>query len=629
MTTPPALDTGSMNFAALRRSGCYYVDKTMHLSEVLGPARGPLLLTRPRRFGKTLTQYTLRSFLELNYEHPGSPNADAGLFEGLAVSEDAELCAQYQGQFPVIFITLKDLQCQTFAAACQELCGRIAALYSEFDFLAAAPRLKALQRRSFELCLQLPDLEPGSRREELLSASLLLLAQCLHAVYGRPAYILIDEYDVPLLWAAHYSSAGERGYYENLRLMLFTMLGRVVKTGDAAVRRCIMTGCLRLNPPGSLSGVNNLLELGMDSWHCAALMGFTQEEADQLLAACGLTERREEVRAWYDGYLCGNVRLYNPWSLIHFCYAAQAHPDALPRNFWIRTSSDDFRRCFIDDLSAGGMTIMQQLMDGQAVSLSLREQLGYPDLDEREHDDRSFFTLLYQAGYLTRAQPGPGDDDGSERYVIPNCEVLDCFRARVHDYFTQKAVQTNPRFAALIEAFLTGSPLLVQQGLRWLYSHYLDMQVAAGRLRRSRRQADGVADTEETCLQEQEAAARRRGERELGYQTLCMGVLTLFDGAALVDLRMEHVLGSGRADISFAGRGPAAACLLEFKVARSEDDEALDEAAAQGLRQTRDNGCAPAMLAGNPRLEVVYSYGIGCRAKACRVQMEEIRRGSL
>ena len=139
MTTPPALDTGSMNFAALRRSGCYYVDKTMHLSEVLGPARGPLLLTRPRRFGKTLTQYTLRSFLELNYEHSGSPNADAGLFEGLAVSEDAELCAQYQGQFPVIFITLKDLQCQTFAAACQELCGRIAALYSEFDFLAAAP----------------------------------------------------------------------------------------------------------------------------------------------------------------------------------------------------------------------------------------------------------------------------------------------------------------------------------------------------------------------------------------------------------------------------------------------------------------------------------------------------------
>ena len=487
------------------------------------------------------------------------------------------------------------------------------------------PRLKALQRRSFELCLQLPDLEPGSRREELLSASLLLLAQCLHAVYGRPAYILIDEYDVPLLWAAHYSSAGERGYYENLRLMLFTMLGRVVKTGDTAVRRCIMTGCLRLNPPGSLSGVNNLLELGMDSWHCAELMSFTQEEADQLLAACGLTERREEVRAWYDGYLCGNVRLYNPWSLIHFCYAAQAHPDALPRNFWIRTSSDDFRRCFIDDLSAGGMTIMQQLMDGQAVSLSLREQLGYPDLDEREHDDRSFFTLLYYSGYLTRAQPD-SRDEGAERYVIPNCEALDCFATRIHDYFTA-AASSSPHLRALIEALLQGNGNEVEDGLNWLYLHYLDMQAAAGRLRRGRR--GGKALVPDEVLHAEQVRARRRGERELGYQALTQGMLTSFDRGIITALRMEHVLGSGRVDISFAGRGSAAAtaCLLEFKVARSEDDGALDEAAARGLRQTQDNGCAPALLAANSRLEVVYSFGIGCRARACLVQMEEARRG--
>ena len=191
-------------------------------------------------------------------------------------------------------------------------------------------------------------------------------------------------------------------------------------------------------------------------------------------------------------------------------------------------------------------------------------------------------------------------------------------------------MQTNPRFSALIEAFLTGSHLLVQQGLRWLYSHYLDMQAAAGRLRSRRRHDTALPAPEGTTLQDQEAAARRRGESELGYQTLCMGMLTLFDGAVLADLRMEHVLGSGRADIGFAGFKvcPAAACLLEFKAARSEDDEALDEAASQGLRQSRDNGCAPALLAGNPRLEVVYSFGIGRRAKVCRVHMEEVRRGS-
>ena len=630
MTTAPPLDTGSMNFAELRRSGCYYVDKTQHFGEVLGASRGPLLLTRPRRFGKTLTQYTLRSFLELNYEHPGSPNADAELFEGLAVSEDAALCAQYQGQFPVIFLTLKDLQCQTFGAACQELCGRIAALYNEFDFLAAASQLKALQRRNFETCMQLPDLDPGSRREELLGVSLLLLAQCLHAVYRRSAYILIDEYDVPLLWAAHYSGAGERDYYESLRVLLFGMLGRVVKTGDAAVRRSIMTGCLRLNPPGSISGINNLRVLGMHSSSCATLMGFTDGEVDQLLADYDLTSRRASIRDWYDGYVCGRSRLYNPWSVINYCADLRDDPQCEPRNYRVESSSNDFRRYFITELSAGSMAAMQRLLDGQSVTMELRHGLDYPDPDAAEYDDRSFFTLLYQAGYLTRAQPDPRDDEGTERYVIPNCEVLDCFRVKVHDYYTQRAVQTNPRFAAIIEAFLTGSHLLVQQGLRRLYSHYLDMQAAAGRLRSRRRHDAASPAPEGTTLQDQEGAARRRGERELGYQTLCMGMLTLFDGAALAVLRMEQVLGSGRTDISFAGLEvcPAAACLLEFKVAPGEDDEDLDEAAAQGLRQTRDNGCAQALLEGNPSLQVIYSYGIGCRAKACRVQMEVIRRGA-
>ena len=283
MTTPLALDTGSMNFAALRRSGCYYVDKTMHLSEVLGPARGPLLLTRPRRFGKTLTQYTLRSFLELNYEHPGQPNADAGLFSDLAVSRDAGLCAQYQGQFPVIFLTLKDVQHATFTDAYNKLCSKMASLFREFAFLAAAPQLSSFQREDFADLLRLTRLGDEALRGQLLSSSLLLLAQCLYSAYGRPAYILIDEYDVPLLWAAHYSTPEDRSYYETLRSLLFSMLGKVLKTGDAAVRRCIMTGCLRLSPPGSISGINNLLELGMDSWHCAVLMGFTQSEADQLL----------------------------------------------------------------------------------------------------------------------------------------------------------------------------------------------------------------------------------------------------------------------------------------------------------------------------------------------------------
>ena len=619
----PRISTGSMNFALLRRSGCYYVDKTMYLRELIEPVQDPLLLTRPRRFGKTLTQTTLRAFLQLNFEHPGAPNADAELFANLAVSRDAELCAQYQSQFPVIFLTLKDVQQSTFTDACGKLCAKIADLYTAFRFLADDQRLSPGQREDFADLLRLTRLGDDALRRQLLSSSLLLLARCLYAVYQRPAYILIDEYDVPLLWAAHYSGAGERDYYENLRVLLFGMLGEVLKTEDPAVRRCIMTGCLRLSPPGSISGVNNLLELGMDSWHCAALMGFTQEETDQLLSACGLSDRREEVRSWYDGYLCGNVRLYNPWSLIHFCYSAQANPAAAPRNFWIRTSSDDFCRRFIGELSAASMAIMQQLLDGQAVCLSLREQLGYPDLAEHEHDDRSFFTLLYHTGYLTRAQPDPGAGD-SERYVIPNCEVLDCFRVKIHDYFTAEAA-SNPRLRALIEALLQGHGSEAEDGLNWLYTHYLDMRSAAGRLRRSR--SRDAPPPDETPPAEQ-MRARRRSERELGYQALTQGALTAFDRGVITALRMEHALGTGRVDISFAGRGPAAAtaCLLEFKVAADSSDEALDAAAAAGLNQMRDNGCAQALLEDNPGLQVIYSCGIGCRQKSCRVRMEEVRR---
>ena len=569
ITSRPRLPTGNMNFALMRRHGYYYVDKTAFLRELVEPVQDPLLLTRPRRFGKTLTQYTLRSFLELNYEHPGSPNANAELFEGLAVSEDAALCAQYQSQFPVIFLTLKDMECISLTAACSELCGRIAALYGEFESLAAAPQLSARQREDFADLLRLTRLGDDALRGQMLSSSLLLLAQCLHAVYRRPAYILIDEYDVPLLWAAHYSSAEDRSYYVTMRSLLCSMLGKVLKTGDAAVRRCIMTGCLRLNPPGSISGINNLRVLGMHSSSCATLMGFTDGEVDQLLADYDLTSRRSSIRDWYDGYVCGRSRLYNPWSVINYCADLRDDPQCEPRNYWVESSSNDFRRYFITELSAGSMAAMQRLLDGQSVTLELRHGLDYPDPDAAEYDDRSFFTLLYQAGYLTRAQPAPRDDEGTERYVITNCEVLDCFRVKVHDYYTQRAVQTNPRFAAIIEAFLTGSHLLVQQGLRWLYSHYLDMQAAAGRLRSRRRHDTALPAPEGTTLQDQEAAARRRGESELGYQTLCMGMLTLFDGAALADLRMEQVLGSGRTDISFAGLEvcPAAACLLEFRAA--------------------------------------------------------------
>ena len=621
----PRISTGSMNFALLRRSGCYYVDKTMYLRELIEPVQDPLLLTRPRRFGKTLTQTTLRSFLQLNFEHPGMPNADAELFSDLFVSSDRQLCQAFQGQFPVIFLTLKDVQQSTFTDACGKLCAKITELYTAFRFLADDPRLSPGQREDFADLLRLTRIsDRDGLRHQLLTSSLLLLARCLYTVYQRPAYILIDEYDVPLLWAAHYSGTEEHSYYEKLRALLFGMLGEVLKTEDTAVRRCIMTGCLRLSPPGSISGVNNLLELGMDDQRCAGLMGFTQEEADELLSACGLSERREEVRSWYDGYLCGATRLYNPWSLIHYCAFIRANPAAAPRNFWIMTSSDDFRRRFIGELSAGSMTIMQQLLDGQAVSLSLREQLGYPDLAEHEHDDRSFFTLLYYSGYLTRAQPDSRDDEGVVRYVIPNCEVLDCFRVRIHDYFTAQAAY-NPRLQALIGALLQGHGSEAEDGLNWLYTHYLDMQAAAGRLQRRRSRDASVPDEPAPAEQMRQG---RRSERELGYQALTQGVLTAFDQSVITALRMEHTLGTGRVDISFAGRGAAAttACLLEFKIAADSSDEALDAAAELGLAQTRDNGCAAALLERNPALEIVYSCGIGCRQKSCRVRMEEVRR---
>ena len=313
----PKLPVGIENFQKIRQAGFYYVDKTRLIEQLIDQWGKVNLFTRPRRFGKTLNMSMLRCFFEIG--------ADEALFEGLYISRKQELCEQYMGKFPVVFLSLKNVDGLTFENARYQLTELVGREASRFLFLLESDRLTETDKDIYRTLISV---ENGrySMDENILSSALQILSQLLHKHYGQKTIIFIDEYDVPL------DKAFQHGYYKEMVFMIRGVFGQGLKTNDS-LYFAVLTGCLRVSKESIFTGLNNFKVLSITDHRFDEHFGFTDDEVCRLLTAYGMEDHLSETKEWYDGYHFGNTDVYCPWDVINHVDCLCGNPDAEPQSY--------------------------------------------------------------------------------------------------------------------------------------------------------------------------------------------------------------------------------------------------------------------------------------------------------
>ena len=361
------LPIGIEDFGRIRRDGFYYVDKTGLIKSLLEHMAYVNLFTRPRRFGKTLNMSMLKYFFETGSE--------GTLFDGLAISREKELCEKYMGKFPVISISLKEVEGDGFEGAKRILRSVIGDEAVRFSFLSESGRLTATERQQYKKLIELDNNGEYAMSDELLSKSLLMLSRFLEKHYGQNTIILIDEYDVPLDKAYQY------GYYDAMVNLIRILFGRALKTNNS-LYFAVLSGCLRISKESIFTGLNNFNVYTIKDVQYNEYFGFTDAEVREILEYYGFMDKYDAVKEWYDGYHFGELEIYCPWDVISYCHALKMSPSIVPQNYWVNTSSNSIIRKFIDRADATARDEVERLISGGSIYKKIHQELTYRDLDE-------------------------------------------------------------------------------------------------------------------------------------------------------------------------------------------------------------------------------------------------------
>ena len=420
------LPVGRTDFIRIRNSGNYYIDKTMHISQIVRDGSDSILFTRPRRFGKTTFQSMLRAFFDIRED-----NRD--LFTGLAIMDDKEAVEGWMNKWPVIHLTFKDIDGPGFSSAMGWMNTQIRDLYKSYSFLddgkldgdgAMFRNILANKASVDDIC-----------------QSLRLLVELLHDHYGKKVIIILDEYDVPL------DKAEKNGYYTEMLDVMRAMLLSVLKDCPYT-HKGILTGCLRVSKESLFTGLNNLAVYSVTSGKYSSLFGFTEEEVARLLKDTGLEDKAPVVRQWYDGYSIGGVSLYSPWDVVSYVDILLADRDAEPENYWTNSSGSEVVRRLIDMTDARVGKEYSTLINGEAIRKHVVETLTYGNLYSSAEN---IWSLLFMTGYLTLA--GKWKPNGETELRLPNEEVRSLFARCVDEWFRDR-VRTSDR-KELFEALWT------------------------------------------------------------------------------------------------------------------------------------------------------------------------------
>ena len=424
------IPVGISDFAKIRDRNYYYVDKTKLISDLLEEETAEVtLITRPRRFGKTMAMSMLAHFFDIRKD-------SKTMFQGLKIAKDTDLCDEWMNQWPVLFISFRRVDGLNFESAFGMLQETITDIYGDHLYLLDSPRISSYQKEIMDRILR------KTASEEEIKASILLLTKLMQAHYSKPVILLIDEYDVPI------AKASANGYYDE---MLDVMKGilQALKDNDA-LRFAVITGCLRIAKESIFTGTNNFVSDTISSSHLNEYFGFTQGEVDQILIDADQTDHAEDVKAWYDGYHFGDLDVYCPWDVMNYLRDLRKNPKIKPASYWRNTSDNAIIRSFIDYAGENIHEKMETLLAGGYIIQKIREDLTYDYLHSSEEN---LWSILYSTGYLTqvRGEELPPD---TAALMIPNAEIRQIFETTVQEWFDDSARKENR--TALFDAVWSG-----------------------------------------------------------------------------------------------------------------------------------------------------------------------------
>ncbi len=428
---------GTENFDELIQSYSYYIDKTSFIKQIMDTKKVSFF-TRPRRFGKTLTMSMLKNFLEMNYDNPSDISRPQELFKNLAITKDTEFCQKHMGQYPVIALSLKDVNGETFLGAITSLCSKFLKLWRQYENIVLnATNLSARTKNQivgYSEIFQNITLGKSVLNNEIVLDALKnfisLLSEILSTIFKKNTIIIVDEYDVPL--------AKARGkYYRNMVDYISGMFSITFKTNDS-LEKGFLTGCLRVSRESIFTGFNNTQVYDCTNSIYQELFGFTNNEVKKLLKDYHLSDRFDVFKEWYDGYQIGNAEIYNPYSVLSYVNTLIHDSTTEPVNAWINSSGNDFLNEFINYLPDNELNDFQKLLSGETVKKDLNEALNYGDIDDHpnanddgtandSNDYTNMWSMLYVTGYLTKVGPKKGT---TFTLRIPNKEVKDCFEQK-------------------------------------------------------------------------------------------------------------------------------------------------------------------------------------------------------
>lgn len=560
------LPVGIDNFEKIREEKFYYVDKTKLIEQILEQWGEVNLFTRPRRFGKTLNMSMLQCFFEIG--------TDKTLFDGLYISDKQELCQEYMGKFPVIFLSLKEVDGLTFDSAKYRLAELVGLEAERFSFLLKSDRLSENERDKYRALITLYN-GKYSMDEEILKSSLKTLSQLLYNHYGTKTIILIDEYDVPL------DKAFQHGYYKEMVSLIRGIFGQALKTNNF-LQFAVLTGCLRVSKESIFTGLNNFKVLSVTDVRFDEQFGFTDEEVTRLLSTYCLEGHLNEMKEWYDGYHFGDTDVYCPWDVINHVDRLTVEPGAKPQAYWINTSGNELVKRFIAKANKTTRDEIERLVSGEAIEKFIRLELTY---DEIDNSIDNLWSVLFTTGYLT--QTGM-TEQGAYKLIIPNREVREVYRFQIQEWFKNTVFSNTEQLQMFWNGFESGDAAAVEKYLKKILSNSISFY-----------------DTK-----------ARKGEKESSYHTLMIGLLAGND-EWLVRSNVEA--GDGLADIIIETEDPDAGIIVELKYVK--EFPAMEKACERAITQIRERRYAEYLK--NDDRQNILLYGIAFCKKKCKVIVEE------
>ncbi len=416
---------GESDFAALRRSGKYYVDKTAVMYELVEETENKVtLFTRPRRFGKTLMMSMLSNFFSIRKD-------SREIFEGLGITAYKEFCEKWMNQSPVLFLSYKDVEAETFEGAYRMLKTKLADLCKELDFLLEETAVNSADRDIFRKLMF------KTAEEDDVKNSLKTIMRMLYAVYGRKTILLIDEYDVPLARVSEKNTV-ENGYYSAMLDVIKGMMGTALKDNEF-LEFSVITGCLRIAKESIFTGTNNFASYSVLDADFSEYFGFSEEEVEKMLLAADRQDKADLIKEWYDGYIFGDSFLYCPWDVMNYMSALKKRENAKPKNYWKNTSHNGILLTFVKRTDFKVRGKFEILMNGGTITQTISDELTYDTLHSSEDN---LWSVILMTGYLTKADAG--EEGETVRLKIPNREIASIFEDTVVKLF-QDTMDENCR----------------------------------------------------------------------------------------------------------------------------------------------------------------------------------------